>query len=129
MLSKLSNSLLENQSADFRQLIEQSDTFTAPKEAEEMKRAPEQPFKGRDGLCYLNALRISRTKKLSLCIGVGMVGGVMEWHAWNLDKSGLVIDSTWADQPDARYFGIVVPARGQDDSSLQDLTGSLFFKS
>jgi len=87
------------------------------------KKAP-AGFKGH---CYANSLDNYKKRGLKMVAGFAMPEsdvqkllktGEVSWnklyrgyeHAWNLDKEGAVVDSTYRDEAkDYRYYGVVVP--------------------
>ena len=106
------------------------------------KISNKKPPVGLKRSCYLNALtNYQNSKGLKLVIGFAVPEsdaqkliktGEMSWnplyrgytHAWNLDKDGGIVDSTYRDEAkDYRYYGFVVPevtAKSfRDDSDVE----------
>lgn len=91
------------------------------------KFSPKGPPAGFKGHCYANSLDNYKKRGLKMVVGFAvpekdvqqlLKTGELSWnnlyrgyeHAWNIDKNGEIIDSTYRNEAkDFRYYGMVVP--------------------
>jgi hypothetical protein len=73
------------------------------------------------GNCFQNAYRMLAHNELDYAEGIAYSGVIPVHHAWNVDKNGKVVDTTWRTRgkfakysTGREYFGIIIPRHELD---------------
>jgi len=75
--------------------------------------------RGRANECFYNAFNlVGKTERLVYCEGYAHSGMIPTLHAWAMDEGGYVLDPTWEDQQDCRYFGVAFNYQFVIDTAL-----------